>query len=446
MKPAVASGWWMFHSRPPITSETPSTPGKLCRARCSSGTRYRSSQAPSSFTFSSSRVRIPILRLRLPLTLSVDSLVSSQVYEVIKTIYTSPDSAESETTRVSVLQNTLGQLRLANIATLDAITTHFTRLIELTSADEGYVAALAQALAPCVLRPRTESSLTQHERHAYRLVRDLFQHKEAIFGELKRASSALAHRGPSSGSQHATASSPQSPPGTGAGRDRAISSTESNRRAHMEERQRAIASRSRASSPAPPTNGRGGGGSTAHHPGPLHRRERSVGGAETRFPVVSSPPGDGSRTHHPRVRHSLEVPDSAPSTPRAADATVGANGSDGAASVTNGVSATDHGGSAAGTDGEAGVAGASGVEKKNSLGRSGHVAAAAGRLNRNSAGTGASTGGRLDRGARNSAGSLDGGAGAALAAAQVRRQGSVEEKAAEGRGHGVELADKPMDF
>ena len=216
------------------------------------------------------------------LNVDADSLVSSQVYEIIKTIYSSPDSSNSAETRVSVLQNTLGQLRLANIATLDAITTHFTRLIELTSAGEDFVSALATNLAPCILRPRTENSLTMHEKHAYRLIRDLFDHKEAIFGELKRAS-ALSHT-PSGGNASKAA------------RIRAISTDESNRKANMEERNRAIASKSRNSSPAPHPNGTRG----------AHRRDRSVDPPATRFPIhTSSPPGDSKRG---QVRASLEVP------------------------------------------------------------------------------------------------------------------------------------------
>lgn len=177
---------------------------------------------------------------------------------------------------MSVLQSTLGQLRLANIATLDAICTHFTRLIELTSADEAYVTALANALAPCILRPRQESSLTMNERYSYRLVRDLFAHKDAIFGELKRAST-LTHSA------------------SGAQRPRAISTDESNRRANMEERQRAIASQRspRATSPAPGPRGPGS-----------HRRDRS----QTRFPVNTSSPTENRRSNG--NRGSLEVPGS----------------------------------------------------------------------------------------------------------------------------------------
>lgn len=206
----------------------------------------------------------------------------------MKTIYSTPDSSSSSDTRISVLQNTLGQLRLANIATLDAITTHFTRLIELTSADEAYVSSVAQILAPCILRPRTDTPLTMHERHSYRLIRDLFAHKEAIFGELKRASN-LSHT-PSGG--------PASAP-----RLRAISTDESNRRANMEARNRAIASRSRASSPAPQPNGRS------------HRRDRSSGPAETRFPIQTSPTSAAEGLRKAAVRQSLEVPNSQDSSP-----------------------------------------------------------------------------------------------------------------------------------
>lgn len=203
-------------------------------------------------------------------------MVSSHVYEIVKTIYSTTASDVTEETRISVIQSTLGQLRLANIATLDAICTHFTRLIELTSADETYVAALANVLAPCILRPKQDSSLTMNERYSYRLVRDLFAHKDAIFGELKRAST-LTHSA------------------SGAQRPRAISTDESNRRANMEERQRAIAAQRspRATSPAP--NSRISGS---------HRRDRS----QTRFPVNTSSPTDSRKTNG--NRGSLEVPGS----------------------------------------------------------------------------------------------------------------------------------------
>ncbi|KAK2750130.1 hypothetical protein FQN57_004625 [Myotisia sp. PD_48] len=211
--------------------------------------------------------------LKLYLLELPDSIVSSQVYEIIRTIYTTTGDASSEH-RIKVLQNTLGQLRLNNIATLDAIVTHFTRLIDLTSADESYISALAQNFASCILRPRIENNLTMDERHGYRLLRDLFDHKEEIFGELKRQSSSLGN--------------------SAAPRPRAISTDESNRRANMEARNRAIADRSRANSPAPTYR---------------HRRDKSTGGSETtRFPInVGSPPGNVTERRTGR-QQSLEVP------------------------------------------------------------------------------------------------------------------------------------------
>ncbi|KAI1663010.1 hypothetical protein F4813DRAFT_342641 [Daldinia decipiens] len=223
--------------------------------------------------------------LKLYLLELPDSLVSSHVYEIIRTIYQTPASETTDESRVAVLQQTLSQLRLTNIATLDACMNHFTRLIDLTSADEQYVQELATSLAPCILRPKTETSLTLEEKHTYRLVRDLFAHKDAIFSELKRMSS-LTHSGSVNNN-----------------RPRAISTDESNRRAHMEERQRALLEkagpRGRATSPAP---------------GFRHRRDRSTGGPETRFPIAS--PTTANERQRSSLgslgtvkRSSLEVPD-----------------------------------------------------------------------------------------------------------------------------------------
>jgi hypothetical protein len=241
-------------------------------------------------------------------------LVSSQVYEIVKTIYSTTANETTEDGRIKVLQSTLGQLRLVNIATLDAIMTHFTRLIDLTSADEEYITSLAQTFAPCILRPRVENALTMNERHSYRLIRDLFAHKDAIFGELKRQSSALGL-----GS-------------SGSNRPRAISTDESNRRAAMEARQRAIVNRSRATSPA--TRQR-------------HRRDRSSGASETgRFPINVSSPSDRRGTRGP----SLDVPPNSgsPTTSEHAASTVNTQIEE---PVTNGASAESPNSIAASTTG-----------------------------------------------------------------------------------------------
>ncbi len=286
--------------------------------------------------------------------------MSSHVYEIMKTIYSTPASESTDATRISILQNTLSQLRLSNIATLDGLMTHFTRLIELTSADEAYVSALATTLAPCILRPKVETSMTMEEKYSYRLIRDLFAHKQAIFSELKRASS-LTHT-PSIDTQ----------------RPRAISTDESNRKANMEARARAViaasgAPRSRATSPAPSPRG--------------HRRDRSSGGPETRFPIQTSPTSPDQVRARAPARQSLEVPkdsDAVPASAPEAAPTNGASVTVPLASITNGstaatneavpqTSATYIPGMGDGMDDILGGA-VSGVAKRDSLGRSGHVA------------------------------------------------------------------------
>lgn len=109
------------------------------------------------------------------------------------------------------------------------------------------------------------------------MVRDLFAHRESIFGELKRTST------------------------LNSGRARAISTDESQRRAHVEARNRAVISsaRSRPSSPAP--SGR-------------HRRDISSDMSATRFPISTGSPPSGSASS-PVTRYrpqSLEVPGGLP--------------------------------------------------------------------------------------------------------------------------------------
>jgi hypothetical protein len=254
------------------------------------------------------KYEVPIIAavLKLYLLELPDSLVSSHVYEIVKTIYTSTAQTASDSARVQVIQSTLGQLRLANIATLDAIVSHFARLIELTNADEAYVAQLAGVLAPCILRPKQETGLSMTEKYNVRLLRDLLAHKDSIFGELKRQSS-LAHS--SSGATRP---------------NRAISTDESSRRENMIERQRAIAAATQAQ--ASGLQRSNSNKSRQPSPGPSnrvslpeangHRRDRSRG-PETRFPIstgsVTSPTEKRFMSPNSREsRLSLEVPLSPP--------------------------------------------------------------------------------------------------------------------------------------
>ncbi|KAK3904399.1 hypothetical protein C8A05DRAFT_31813 [Staphylotrichum tortipilum] len=310
--------------------------------------RVNNGKTPALETFAEFDIPTVASLLKLYLLELPDSLVSSHVYEIIRSIYTTPTADGGDAARVPVLQQTLSQLRLTNIASLDACMNHFTRLIDLTSADEEYVSKLATILAPCVLRPRTETSLTMEEKHAYRLVRDLFAHKDSIFNELKRMST-MNSSGTIKGNQN---------------RPRAISTDESNRKANMEERTRLIlekanGGRSRATSPAP-------------SPRTSHRRDRSVGGPETRFPIstnLSSPTSEHrKRTSLGPVlpkRTSLEVP-------AESDASMGLSHPADGNFIMNGIGSVTAAPIAAAADPQlAKVEQEGNLEKRNSLGRSG---------------------------------------------------------------------------
>ena len=77
--------------------------------------------------------------------------MSFTVYDIVKSIYASNNNLEDLRSRISAIQNTLSQLHVTNIATLDALTQHFARFIEISNTDEEWVSELAQSLAYCPL-------------------------------------------------------------------------------------------------------------------------------------------------------------------------------------------------------------------------------------------------------------------------------------------------------
>jgi hypothetical protein len=80
----------------------------------------------------------------------IDPLVSFTVYDIVKSIYSSNNNLEDIRNRTSAIQNTLSQLRVTNIATLDALTQHFGRLIDTTKADDEWITELAQNISYCI--------------------------------------------------------------------------------------------------------------------------------------------------------------------------------------------------------------------------------------------------------------------------------------------------------
>lgn len=77
--------------------------------------------------------------------------MSYTVYDIVKSIYASNNNLEDIRSRISAIQNTLSQLRVTNIATLDALTQHFGRLIDLAKADDEWISELAHNLGYCTI-------------------------------------------------------------------------------------------------------------------------------------------------------------------------------------------------------------------------------------------------------------------------------------------------------
>lgn len=134
--------------------------------------------------------------LKLWLVELPDSIIPSQHYDVIKTIYAQHANDEDPRQRVSAVQNTFLNLRVSNIATLDAIVKHLTRLVTITNAGPQYVSQVSQEFSHCFLRPRTQSALTIGDRHVYLLVHDLLTYGAQIFRELKLHNSNPSERLP----------------------------------------------------------------------------------------------------------------------------------------------------------------------------------------------------------------------------------------------------------
>lgn len=148
-----------------------------------------------------------------------DSIVPHNYFDLIKTLYLSyPVSSEDkkvDKTRINGLQNTLSELPVSNLATLDAILTHFNRLVSIiASKNEDLGKKLRERLfvdfGSLILRPKENSNgfsdakaipSSAIETLQQNFAKDLFDQKDVIFGELRRKNSNKPLRESSSSSK-----------------------------------------------------------------------------------------------------------------------------------------------------------------------------------------------------------------------------------------------------
>ena len=128
-----------------------------------------------------------------------DSIIPYNNYDVIKLLYTNYHDESQTKSRVNGLQNVLSELPKCNLATLDAILTHLSRLVSIVGTQDkdlagGFQRKLSKEFGSLVLRPKTDGlnsseSSYLNDRFQVTLMDDLFENKQSIFNELRRQSS-----------------------------------------------------------------------------------------------------------------------------------------------------------------------------------------------------------------------------------------------------------------
>lgn len=152
---------------------------------------------------------VKIYLLELP-----DPLIPNDVSDILRMLYldypplvetalqnstSSPENQRDDdneegfdTKRIRGLYTTLSSLSKPHIATLDAITTHFYRLIKILKMGENgnevadeFTVSISQEFANCII----QSKITDDNEIGFKIFYDLLTHKKQIFHELKRQNS-----------------------------------------------------------------------------------------------------------------------------------------------------------------------------------------------------------------------------------------------------------------
>ncbi|KAF9973619.1 hypothetical protein BGZ73_003141 [Actinomortierella ambigua] len=116
------------------------------------------------------------------------SLINPEEYETVKVIYSSVsddvDDGRNDA-RISSVRNLLALQSSARFYTLYEFIKSVNSLIKETSAEEAFVATMAQRWGPVILRPLEETAVTMHDKHPQRLMRDLLKMTHSIFEPIR---------------------------------------------------------------------------------------------------------------------------------------------------------------------------------------------------------------------------------------------------------------------
>ncbi|KAJ3152393.1 hypothetical protein HK101_001808, partial [Irineochytrium annulatum] len=127
--------------------------------------------------------------LKLFLIETPTSLCNYEIYDVLKIIYSTNDEGARTTTteeetmvRLKSVSSLLATLNSAHYETLKVFAGLMHETVKSLDPTDKRIRRLAYTIAPCIIRPKAETSQTLSDTHPYLLTLDLLRHFESLFG------------------------------------------------------------------------------------------------------------------------------------------------------------------------------------------------------------------------------------------------------------------------
>ncbi|RIA95799.1 hypothetical protein C1645_802830 [Glomus cerebriforme] len=118
-------------------------------------------------------------------------LLTFELYEPVKLLYSiSPDDQDVET-RLSSVANLLITIPEVNYRTLNAFVSHLHQLALSVESDDKFITTISQIYGFILLRPAIKTSVYFDDKHPIRLLKDLIIHYDSIFKNLSITSSSI---------------------------------------------------------------------------------------------------------------------------------------------------------------------------------------------------------------------------------------------------------------
>ncbi|KAI9364397.1 hypothetical protein DFJ73DRAFT_792599 [Zopfochytrium polystomum] len=111
------------------------------------------------------------------------SLVSSELYDTLKLLYSEDPSNQDEEGRLASIAAMIKTLTPPNLETLRLFAGYFHQIFIRVDPNDDWSKRLLWSISSIVLRPRVETRATLSDEHPWKLTRDLFLHFPAILGD-----------------------------------------------------------------------------------------------------------------------------------------------------------------------------------------------------------------------------------------------------------------------